>query len=270
MTTTPANACATAPDATSSTITMVVKPVPTPQIIGNDTTICSGAALAYTSITASGTLTWNRDGASTGISSTSINITSSGAYTLTENNGACAATSAPVLVTVLPTPAANAGPDQYVEDGSTTSLNGSGGSIYQWTPATGLSDPNIANPSFTVKNDITYTVKVSDATNTCFSTDEVNIIVEKLIIVPNAITPNGDNNNDTWVIKNIQSFPNCVIEIFNRWGTLIWRSNGYSVEWDGTSYKNGEPLPDGTYFYIIDLKSKVFSDPYTGYIQIVK
>jgi hypothetical protein len=36
------------------------------------------------------------------------------------------------------------------------------------------------------------------------------------------------------------------------------------------NYRNGEVLPDGTYFYVIDLKSEVFKDPYKGYIQIVK
>ena len=271
MTTNPVISCATATGATSSQITMTVKTIPAPQIIGNDTTICSGNTVHLTSITGAGTmLSWNNGGAPTGVSTSFINITTSGVYTLTENNGACATTSAPVIITVTPTPAANAGPDQYLEDGTTSALNGSGGATFLWTPATGLSDPSVANPGFTAKNTITYTLTVSDASGNCSSSDEVTIFVEKLIGIPNAITPNGDNNNDTWTLKNIQSFPNCTVEIYNRWGSLVWKSTGYNLEWDGSNFRNGEGLPDGTYFYIIDLKSKIYSDPYTGYIQIVK
>ncbi len=261
--------CATTANGTSNQITMTVKTIPTPQIVGNDTTFCSGQAVTYTANVGSGILTWNRDG-SVVSNASSLTVTTSGTYTLTENNGACATTSAPVTVVVLPTPIANAGPDQYVEEGTATSLNASGGVIYVWTPSTGLSSTSTPTPSLVAKNNITYTVNVFDATQTCSSFDEVTIFVEKPINIPNAITPNGDGNNDGWEIANINSFPNCVIEIYNRWGTLIWKSTGYSIQWDGSNYRNSEVLPDGTYFYIIDLKSKVFKEPYTGYVQIVK
>ena len=263
--------CATTGNGTSNQITMTVKPTPAPQIVGNDTTICSGQVVSFGSIKGAGALTWKRNGtAISGANGGTLAVTTSGIYTLTENNGACAATSAPVTVTVIQTPIANAGPDQYVKEGNTTSLSASGGVVYKWTPSTGLSNAAIANPSLVAKNIITYYVKVSDVTQTCSSIDDVTIYVEKAIEVPNAVTPNGDGTNDGWEIANIGSFPNCNVEIYNRWGALVWKSTGYSIQWDGSNYRNGEVLPDGTYFYIIDLKSKVFTEPYTGYVQIVK
>ncbi len=173
-------------------------------------------------------------------------------------------------MTVTPSPKAFAGSDQYVNVGNTVSLNAQGGTHYVWTPSLGLNDPKIPSPSFVAESTVTYFVKVYDVAKNCFTIDEVTIFVDRSIIVPNAITPNGDNNNDSWEITNIERFPNCVVEIYNRWGSLVWTSQGYSIWWDGSNFRNGEALPVGTYFYIIDLKSQEFTKPYTGYIQIIK
>ena len=75
-----------------------------------------------------------------------------------------------------------------------------------------------------------------------------------VVSVPNAFTPNGDGINDTWVIKNINIFPDCTVKVFNRGGQLVFSSTGYGTAWDGTL--NGAALPSGTYYYIIDLKTK--------------
>ncbi|MGK7393732.1 MAG: MBG domain-containing protein [Candidatus Cyclobacteriaceae bacterium M3_2C_046] len=74
-----------------------------------------------------------------------------------------------------------------------------------------------------------------------------NIEVE----IPTGITPNGDNVNDTWIIENIQAFPDCLVKVFTRTGNVIFESVGYSFPWDGT-YQN-QFLPAGTYYYIINL-----------------
>ncbi len=72
------------------------------------------------------------------------------------------------------------------------------------------------------------------------------------IIVNNIITPNGDNINDTWVIQNSHRIPNAVINVYNRWGNLVFTSTNYNNDWDGTSKSTGETLPTGSYYYIID------------------
>jgi gliding motility-associated-like protein len=79
-------------------------------------------------------------------------------------------------------------------------------------------------------------------------------------------SPNGDNINDTWNIRALKDFANCTVEIFNRWGQPIFRSNGYQQPWDGTY--NGKPLPVATYYYIIDVKDG--QKPIAGSVTILR
>ena len=63
-------------------------------------------------------------------------------------------------------------------------------------------------------------------------------------------------------------FQNCVVEIYNRWGELLFRSEGYNEKWNG-NYKN-KPLPVGTYYYIIELNDEKFPKPLTGPVTIMR
>jgi gliding motility-associated-like protein len=84
----------------------------------------------------------------------------------------------------------------------------------------------------------------------------------------NAITPNGDNFNDMWVIDWIDTLDNNVM-IFNRWGDVVWNRSDYNnttVAWKGDN-KTGADLPAGTYFYVITLKDK---PPLTGWIELLR
>jgi gliding motility-associated-like protein len=89
---------------------------------------------------------------------------------------------------------------------------------------------------------------------------------EQVIVIPNAFTPNGDGINDTWDIKNLDSYLNCTIRVYNRYGENVYSSIGYGIQWDG-KYR-GADLPTGTYYYIINLKSdlKVLS----GFVAIIR
>jgi len=73
------------------------------------------------------------------------------------------------------------------------------------------------------------------------------------ISVPNAFSPNGDGINDTWVITHLSAYPGATVQVFNRYGQLVFQSENNSKTWDGTY--NGKPLPMATYYYIIDLKN---------------
>jgi gliding motility-associated-like protein len=86
------------------------------------------------------------------------------------------------------------------------------------------------------------------------------------VTIPNTFTPNGDGINDVWNINNIQKFPNCTVNIYNRYGEKMYSSIGYSIPWDGT-YK-GSALPVGTYYYLIDLKNGY--PLLSGYVAIIK
>jgi gliding motility-associated-like protein len=72
--------------------------------------------------------------------------------------------------------------------------------------------------------------------------------------VSEAITPNGDGINDTWMIYNIENYPNNSIRVFNRWGSEVFFARGYQNNWNGAYKNNSQPLPDsGSYYYQLDL-----------------
>ena len=98
-----------------------------------------------------------------------------------------------------------------------------------------------------------YFVTVSDL-NGCSVTSSMQVepLNETCLIIPEAISPNGDGTNDVWNIGQIDLYPDVEITIFNRWGVTIWKSGkGYPKPWDGRS--NGSDLPIDSYHYIIDL-----------------
>ena len=87
------------------------------------------------------------------------------------------------------------------------------------------------------------------------------------VIIPNTFTPNSDGTNDVWVIKDLQYYPGCTVEIFNRYGQHLYHSLGYSRAWDGIY--NSRPLPSGTYYYIINLNDGTAAR-LSGYVAILK
>ena len=87
--------------------------------------------------------------------------------------------------------------------------------------------------------------------------------------IPTAITPNGDGANDYWKITKIAGYSGAEIEIYSRWGTLIWKSEpGYSHPWDGKDM-NGKDVPMDSYHFVIKLndgdKGRI-----TGIITVIK
>lgn len=71
---------------------------------------------------------------------------------------------------------------------------------------------------------------------------------------PNAFSPNKDGVNDVWEISGLQPYPNCTVDIYNRWGQLMFHSSGYKKPWDGIF--KGHQLPTDTYYYIIHLSAE--------------
>ena len=171
-------------------------------------------------------------------------------------------------ITVYAVPTVNAGPDKFILEGGSTTLtataNGNG-IQYLWSPATYLSSTNIAQPTTTPTDDITYTLTVTSVDG-CDASDEVFVKVLKTPTIPNVFTPNGDGINDKWEIQYLESYPGATIEIFNRYGSLVFRSTGYLKPWDGTY--NGKQMPAGTYYYIINPKNG--RKQLSGFVDIVR
>ena len=120
------------------------------------------------------------------------------------------------------------------------------------------------------------------------TTDESALeVYDKVLHVPTGFSPNSDGINDTWRIARLQIYPNNIVKVFNRWGEKVYEKKGYYNEWDGTNMFNsfssnnipflstldaspkntvGNKLPEGTYYYIIDLGDG--SDIIKGYVYI--
>ncbi len=101
------------------------------------------------------------------------------------------------------------------------------------------------------------------------------------LVIPNGFSPNSDGIQDTWRIKCIENYPNARVEVFNRWGNLVYEKENYGnidfhgpadAWWDGRSthkWTLGKDfLPAGTYFYILDLKDG--SKPRNGFLYLNK
>lgn len=170
---------------------------------------------------------------------------------------------------VAPQPVVNAGSDVTILEGGTTTLAGTaiGGNTlsYTWAPSTGLSNATILSPTATPVSDTYYTLKAVNEDG-CSNSDEVFVHVLKTPLIPNAFSPNHDGINDTWQITYLNSYPGCVVQIFNRYGQIVFQSVGYSKPWDGTY--NGQPLPVGTYYYVIDTKR--ITRKLSGYVAILR
>ena len=188
-------------------------------------------------------------------------------YTYNANNG-CSNYKDQTLE-VFPVPNANAGPDKFMITGGqvilTPALNAGFPVTYLWTPPSYLDNPNSPTPKATPPVDITYTLKVTSDKG-CSSSDDVFVKVLKAPLVPNIFSPNGDGVHDTWVIPYLSSYPGCTVDIYNRYGQLIYHSVGYDTPWDGTI--NGKQAPVGTYYYIIDPKNG--RQKMAGYVDIIR
>jgi gliding motility-associated-like protein len=102
-------------------------------------------------------------------------------------------------------------------------------------------------------------------TSTCKYT--VDLALPDPVTPPTAISPNGDGINDTWRISEIEKYPNAIVKVMDKRGSLVFESErGYPYEWDGTA--NGMELDVDTYYYIIILDKN--HKPIRGQLTIIK
>jgi gliding motility-associated-like protein len=190
-------------------------------------------------------------------------------YNVNVSNDGCNDDTRSIKVTVRQNPVADGGGDKKIFEGQSVKLNGTvkGDEISSilWSPATGLDNPASAMPIANPTDDITYTMTVTSQ-NCGISTSTVFVRVYKKVTVPNTFSPNNDGINDLWNIEALTTYPESSILVFNRYGKKVYQSKGYSKAWDGTY--NGSALPEGTYYYIIDLKNN--TPKLSGWVFIVR
>ncbi|MFW5759717.1 MAG: gliding motility-associated C-terminal domain-containing protein, partial [Cyclobacteriaceae bacterium] len=102
----------------------------------------------------------------------------------------------------------------------------------------------------------TYLIEVRD-TSECYVSMEVNIDYDRSIFIPNVFTPNNDNVNDVFYIRNLPE-TGAKLVVTNRWGNVVFETDDYNNNWDG-----GEET-DGVYFYRLKIDEQLFS----GWVEI--
>jgi gliding motility-associated-like protein len=171
-----------------------------------------------------------------------------------------------MIVFVLPEVHAQVVSDTAVVVGQPLQLQASGGVGYFWNPATGLSNPEIANPIAVFDESsmgrMHYQLVVSNEAG-CTDTANVQVRIFKTdpqIFIPSAFTPNGDSHNDIFRpiaagMRQIDYF-----RVFNRWGQLVFSTTENGKGWDGRV--NGKEQASGTYAWVVkgvDYTGKQFS-----------
>ena len=94
------------------------------------------------------------------------------------------------------------------------------------------------------------------------------------VLVYEGISPNGDGKNDFWRIQGITQYPNNLVQVYNRWGQLVFTMRGYDNNINIFEGKSNiaaigrQELPDGVYYYAIDLG--ISANPITAFIVITR
>lgn len=169
---------------------------------------------------------------------------------------------------VFALPKVYAGNDTIMDKGFPIRLNASGALTYNWWPPIGLNNPFISNPLANPDSSSTYIVEGTDEQG-CKNSDTlvVSLNPEIRLIPFNVVTPDKNGLNDTWQIKNIESFKNNHVIIFDQWNQKVYEKQSYANDWEGKNQR-GEILPDATYYYILTITD--LNKKYTGFITLMR
>ena len=161
---------------------------------------------------------------------------------------------------------------------STSNTNGQ--AYADWSPPLASDECSLASltsshepgSSFPIgSTTVTYTAKDSFG-NTTQCSFKVNVVWETVSLdITQLVTPDGNGENDTWIIGNIQQYENNKVTIVDRWGNVIYSTNQYDNElkvWTGQN-NNGNTVPTGTYFYTITTYAGPNVIEKRGFIEVV-
>ncbi|MCX6295158.1 MAG: gliding motility-associated C-terminal domain-containing protein [Bacteroidetes bacterium] len=273
---------ATVTDACGNILTGAVSKIihikETPEVTAspNPLTNCSGDPFTITLTPCLGTsvVSWNGNGTSgtgTSISQTVVNTNStvtSTTYQVSAVNNTCNSDTITVTVNTDPLPVANftVAPQPVIINNplgftdNTSAVGGSANSWF-WNFGDGTFDTN-QNPSHIYTIPGTYHVCLDIQTSDgCLDTicHDINVIPAELVL-PNVITPNGDNLNDFLYFKYLEFFGTNNLKVYDRWGKIVYQKENYTNDWSAAN------VTDGTYYYVLAVES---GKSFPGYVQII-
>ncbi len=239
-------------------INITINEIPEVPIASADTVVCEGGNLQlYATTVSNATYNWTGPNGFTSTTQNPIlnNISPSinGTYTVSSTRNNCLSLTSSVAVVVNALPQFELGQgcadNQYLV--IATPIAGSFDPLmatYTWTGPNGFA--SAVNPINITGGDAgVYNLTVSDP-NGCTFSQSIEV-VRNICFIPNVITPNSDTTNDSF---NLAGFEVDRIEIYNRWGRMVYEKDNYINEWHGQNM-SGERLPDSTYYYVLSLRT---------------
>lgn len=268
---------------TSDSVLLTVFPVTNITLQPANDTVCAGSAAQFKIKAAGHSLqyqwqssadgkTWNNvsGGNDSVITISNVPANNSGTYYHVLVSSFCeslVSDSVILVVGAIPQISITPQTNNPVPRGVLMQLAASGAQNYQWANSPGIQNGWTDSVVSVIPTQAaTYTVTGTSALG-CSSQQSysIQLMTDKSLIVNNIVSPNGDGKNDTWFIKNITSFPNNEIMIYDRAGRMVYHKKDYDNQWDGTL--NGYPLREGTYYYIFTVNNG--SQVFKGFIELL-
>ncbi|MEP7238004.1 MAG: T9SS type B sorting domain-containing protein [Ferruginibacter sp.] len=237
-------------------VSIIVKPLPVVNL-GNDVTLCESTTLLLDATNANSTYLW-QDGSTAAV----YLVKQKGKYYVTVNKAGCFATDS-INVNYILYPSFTLGPDQLICNGRYITLNpGINNATYLWQDGSSL-------PTYTVSQPGLYYVTAS---NNCGSKRDSVFITGGVceLYIPSAFTPNADGKNDefkSYFGENVTAYN---LQIFSRYGKLVFETTDKNKGWDGT-YK-GVVQPQGMYVWIVnyEVNGKPYKQLLKGSVLLIR
>ncbi len=153
-----------------------------------------------------------------------------------------------------------------------------GATQYEWNFEKGnpnystMEDPTIKFPEGEIDNYEVTLIATSEFG--CIDTAVKTIVVqpEVLLFAPNAFTPDGDEHNNVWrpELSGVDIY-SVTIQIFNRWGEVMWESHDLNTGWNGTYGEGGKKVEPGTYVWKIKAADRITDNKYewAGHVTVL-
>ena len=274
----------------SDTMQVVANPAATPAFAGEDQVICGSTSELQGNTAISGNGTWSVFSGSGLISNDTSQITGVTGLSLGTNTfvwtieiGPCSSSDTVVIVSYSETNVQLTADTSICPETTSLLLNADvqGPVLGEWQVVSGTA--NFSNDS-TLQTSVSglsagLNVIVYNISNgPCSSSDSLSITVLNAedalctiedVFIPEGFSPDEDGSNDVFVIYGLKG-QRVTLKVFNRWGNLVYESDNYQNNWDGTCTTGlilaGERLPESTYYYLVQIEGE--NETRKGYLTL--
>jgi gliding motility-associated-like protein len=224
--------------------------------------LCLGDSINV-SISGADTITWLHDGSTQAVR----NFYGKGWYKIAGKTGICTALDS-IFVQAYPPSKINAYNDTTIYRGTTAKLWTDGVKDFKWSPNKWINSDTLKVITARPLDTMVYKVYTKDA-NGCESEDsvKVKVIDPPLVRIPNLITPNSDGENEFWDLSELKDYWLYDITLSDRQGKRIFYTQNYQNDWQALDTDGGQ-LPVGIYFY--HMKNRNTGEEYRGFIQVIR